>query len=156
MDVRSIRYPGLISYKTEAGGGTTDYAVEIYYDAVKKNSYECFLKEDAMLPMLFMPDAMKATIDLMHADTSHLSVKSSYSIGAISFTPKDVAAEIQKHRPEFKITYKPDFRQAIAETWPRTLDASVATRDWGFTPSYGLEKMTEIMLREIEKKIFKK
>lgn len=156
MDVRSIRYPGLISYKTEAGGGTTDYAVEIYYDAVKKNSYECFLKDDAMLPMLFMPDAMKATIDLMHADASRLSVKSSYNIAAISFTPKDVAQEIQKHKPDFKITYKPDFRQAIAETWPRTLDATVAKQDWGFEPTFDLEKMTGIMLREIEKKIFKK
>lgn len=156
MDIRSIRYPGLISYKTEAGGGTTDYAVEIYYDAVKKNSYECFLKEDTMLPMLFMEDAMRATVDLMHADPSKLSVKSSYSIGAISFTPEEVAHEIRKHKPDFKITYKPDFRQAIAESWPRTIDASVAKSDWGFEPKYNLEKMTEIMLREIEKKNPKK
>jgi nucleoside-diphosphate-sugar epimerase len=156
MDIRSIRYPGLISYKTEAGGGTTDYAVDIYYDAVKKNSYECFLKEDTMLPMLFMPDAMKATIDLMEADASKLSIRSSYSLGGFSFTPKEVAREIQKHKPDFKITYKPDFRQAIAESWPNTIDDSVAKRDWGFEPTYNLEKMTEIMLREIEKKTLKK
>ncbi len=156
LDVRSIRYPGLISYKTEAGGGTTDYAVEIYYDAVKNNSYECFLKEDTELPMLFMPDAIKATIDLMHADPAKLTVKSSYSIGAISFSPKDVAKEIRKHKPNFEIIYKPDFRQAIADSWPKSIDASVAEHDWGFKPTFDLAKMTEIMLQEIESKTIKK
>jgi nucleoside-diphosphate-sugar epimerase len=152
LDIRSIRYPGLISYKTEPGGGTTDYAVEIFFDAVKKGIYECFLNENTALPMLFMPDAIKATIDLMEADSSRLTVRSSYNLGGLSFTPKQVAEEIKKHIPTFNISYKPDFRQGIADSWPKSIDDSVARRDWGFNYMYDLKKMTEIMIREIQKK----
>ncbi len=153
VDVRSLRYPGLLSYKTEAGGGTTDYAVEIFYEAFRKKKYDCFLKEDMTLPMMFMPDAIKATIDLMEAELSKLSVHSSYNVGGVSFCPKELANEICKHIPEFEITYNPDYRQNIAESWPQSIDDSVANKDWGWKHSYGLSKMTEIMLSEIEKKL---
>jgi nucleoside-diphosphate-sugar epimerase len=151
LDIRSIRYPGLISYKTEPGGGTTDYAVEIFFDAVKKGYYECFLNENTALPMLFMPDAIKATIDLMESEASRISVKSSYNLGGLSFTPKQLAEEIKKHIPAFNITYKPDFRQAIADTWPHSIDDSVARHDWGFSHTFDLKRMTEIMIKEIKK-----
>ncbi|HEY5535848.1 MAG TPA: NAD-dependent epimerase/dehydratase family protein [Ignavibacteria bacterium] len=154
VDIRSIRYPGLISYKTEAGGGTTDYAVEIFYDAIKSNKYECFLKEDAALPMMFMPDAIDGTIKLMEADADKLSIRSSYNLGGISFTPKELADEIKKIRKGFTITYKPDFRQSIAESWPASIDESVANKDWGYKHKYGLKEMTEIMLKEVHKKLF--
>ncbi|MCF8346415.1 MAG: NAD-dependent epimerase/dehydratase family protein [Bacteroidales bacterium] len=153
VDVRSIRYPGLISYKTEAGGGTTDYAVEIYYEAIRKDSYESFLEADTALPMLFMPDAIKATIDLMEADRSKLTIHSSYNLGGFSTTPREVAAEIRKHIPGFTISYKPDFRQKIAESWPQSVNDTIARKDWGYNDQYNLEKMTEIMLTEIRKKI---
>ena len=153
VDIRSIRYPGLISYKTEAGGGTTDYAVEIYYEAIKNHNYECFLSKDTALPMLFMPDAIQATIDLMEADRDNLSVHSSYNLGGFSVTPDQIYHEIKKHIPEFGITYKPDFRQAIAESWPESINDSVARSDWGFQYKYNLEKMTGIMLKEIRKKM---
>ena len=153
VDVRSIRYPGLISYKTEAGGGTTDYAVEIFYEAIRSKKYECFLNADAALPMMFMPDAIKATIQLMEIDADKLSLKSSYNVGGISFTPKELAAEITKHIPDFEITYKPDFRQKIAESWPKSIDDSVARKDWGLKMKYLLPEMTDIMLREIKKKL---
>jgi nucleoside-diphosphate-sugar epimerase len=152
MDIRSIRYPGLISYKTEAGGGTTDYAVDIFYDAVKTAEYECFLKPDATLPMMFMPDAIRATIELMEADQSSLSIHSSYNVSGISFDPQELASEIKRILPKFSITYKPDFRQAIAESWPQTIDDSVARNDWGWKSEYDLEKMTKIMLKQIKKK----
>ena len=155
LDIRSIRYPGLISYKTEAGGGTTDYAVDIFYDAIRKGSYECFLKEDTALPMLFMPDAILSTIDLMESDSSRLSIKSSYNLGGISFTPKELAASIKEHLPDFEITYKPDFRQAIADSWPSSIDDSVAKLDWGCSLSYDLKKITAIMIHEIQKKFHK-
>lgn len=155
VDTRSIRYPGLISYKTEAGGGTTDYAVEIFYDAVKSGSYECFLTEDTRLPMLFMTDAIKSTIDLMEADSSKLSIKASYNLGGISFTPKQLADEIKKHIPTFQISYKTDFRQAIADSWPQSIDDSVARKDWGCSYSYDLPKMTELMINEVKKKFGK-
>jgi nucleoside-diphosphate-sugar epimerase len=155
LDVRSIRYPGLISYKTEAGGGTTDYAVEIFYDAIKEKKYECFLKDNASLPMMFMPDAIESTIRLMEADSSKLTIRSSYNLGGISFDPKEIAAEIKKHIPEFEITYKPDFRQKIAESWPASIDDSVARKDWGCSYEYDLPKMTEVMLDEIGKKLKK-
>ena len=153
VDVRSIRYPGLISYKTEAGGGTTDYAVEIYYEAIKNNTYTCFLDKDTALPTLFMPDAIKATIDLMEADASKLTVHSSYNVGGFSLTPAEIFLEIKKHIPEFKIEYKPDFRQRIAETWPQSIDYSVSTRDWGYEYKFDLPAITEIMLEEIKKKL---
>jgi nucleoside-diphosphate-sugar epimerase len=153
VDVRSVRYPGLISHKTEAGGGTTDYAVEIYYEAIKKKKYECFLKEDASLPMMFMPDAIEGTIGLMESEASKLTIRSSYNLSALSFNPKEIAAEIKKRIPEFDITYKPDFRQEIAESWPQSIDDSVAQNDWGWKFKYGLSEMTDIMLEEIGKKI---
>ncbi len=155
LDVRSIRYPGLISFKTEAGGGTTDYAVEIFYDAVKDKKYECFLKEDASLPMMFMPDAIDSTIKLMEADSDKLSIHSSYNLGGISFNPAEIAAEVKKHIPEFEITYKPDFRQKIAESWPASIDDSVAKSDWGCNYEYDLAKMTKVMLEEVRKKLIK-
>ncbi len=155
VDVRSIRYPGLISYKTEAGGGTTDYAVEIFYEAIKNERYECFLKPDTRLPMMFMPDAIDATISLMELDASKMSIRSSYNVGGMSFTPEELAAEIKKHIPSFEITYKPDFRQAIADSWPQTIDDSVARANDGWTHKYDLAKMVEIMIQEIRKK-FKK
>jgi nucleoside-diphosphate-sugar epimerase len=153
VDVRSIRYPGLISYKTEAGGGTTDYAVEIFYDALKEGKYECFLKEDAALPMMFMPDAIRATIDLMETDSKNVKIRSSYNLSGISFNPKEIAEEIKKRIPNFTITYKPDFRQAIAESWPGSIDDSEARKDWGWKHEYDLSKMTDIMLEEVKKKV---
>lgn len=153
IDVRSIRYPGLISYKTEAGGGTTDYAVEIFYDAVRYKHYECFLEENTTLPMLFMEDAISCTIKLMEADVNKLTVHSSYNLGGLSFSPREIAAEIKKHIPEFTINYKPDFRQKIAESWPQSIDDSIARNDWGCDYKYDLSKMTEIMLGEIRKKL---
>jgi len=152
VDTRSVRYPGLISYKTVAGGGTTDYAVEIFYEAIKHKKYECFLGPDSALPMMFMSDALKATIDVMQADKSKLSLKSSYNVAGISFTPKEIAAEIKKHIPEFEITYKPDFRQAIADSWPASIDDSVAKHDWNLKYDYDLAAMTTIMLKEVAKK----
>lgn len=153
VDTRSLRYPGLISYKTEPGGGTTDYAVEIFYDAIRKGSYESFLSAETALPMMFMPDAIKATIDVMEADSSKMSLRSSYNVGGICFTPHMIAEEIKKHIPDFEITYKPDFRQAIADSWPDCIDDSVARKDWGLSDEYDLPKMTKVMLDEIGKKL---
>jgi nucleoside-diphosphate-sugar epimerase len=153
LDIRSIRYPGLISYKTEAGGGTTDYAVEIFYEAVKKSRYECFLKKETALPLMFMPDAIKATIDLMEADHSKLTVQSSYNLGGISISPGQINREIIKHIPGFKISYKPDFRQDIANSWPQSIDDSVSRNDWGCCYEFDLSRITEIMLEEISKKL---
>jgi nucleoside-diphosphate-sugar epimerase len=153
VDVRSIRYPGLISYTAEAGGGTTDYAVEIYYEAVKHAKYECFLKEDTYLPMLFMPDALQATIDLMELPETALTTRTSYNVSGLSFCPKDLVDEIKKHIPDFEITYKPDFRQAIAESWPHSIDDSVARSNDGWKHKYDIAMMTEIMLREVKIKL---
>jgi len=153
VDTRSLRYPGLISYKTEAGGGTTDYAVEIFYEAIRKKKYECFLGPESALPMMFMPDAIKATIDLMEAPAEKLSLRSSYNIAGISFTPRTLAAEIKKHIPEFEISYKPDFRQAIADSWPASINDDVARKDWGLNYEYDLKRMTKVMLEEIAKKL---
>jgi nucleoside-diphosphate-sugar epimerase len=152
VDVRSIRYPGLISYKTEAGGGTTDYAVEIFYEAVRKCKYECFLKEDTALPMMFMEDAVNATIKLMEAPKESISVRSSYNVGGISFTPKELASEITKRLPEFNISYKPDFRQPIAESWPQSIDDSQAQNDWGLETKYDILKLTDTMLEGVRNK----
>ena len=153
IDVRSLRYPGLISYKTEPGGGTTDYAVEIFYEAIQYQSYECFLKADTTLPMLYMKDAIRGTIDLMEAPASRLSVHSSYNIGGTSFNPEEITREIQTHIPDFTIAYKPDFRQAIAESWPRSIDDTVARRDWNFQTEYDLGRMTKEMITEIRRKV---
>jgi len=153
VDTRSLRYPGLISYKTEPGGGTTDYAVEIFYEAIRKKKYECFLSSETMLPMMFMPDAIKATINLMEADSSKLSLRSGYNVAGICFTPHMVAEQIRKFIPDFDISYNPDFRQVIADSWPKCIDDSVAQKDWGVTSEYDLPYMTEIMLTEIRKKL---
>lgn len=153
IDVRSIRYPGLISFKTEAGGGTTDYAVEIFYEAVRSGRYTSFLSADTALPLLFMPDAIKATVDLMEADRSKLTVHSAYNLGGMSITPFEISQAICQHIPGFKIDYKPDFRQVIAETWPQSIDDSIAARDWGYSSHYDLGMITEIMIEEISKKL---
>ncbi len=152
VDVRSIRYPGIISHKAMPGGGTTDYAVEIYHEAIKKGKYNCFLSENTRLPMMFMDDAIKATVDLMQASSEQLSIRSAYNLSAISFTPKDIFESIKKQLPEFKITYKPDFRQAIADSWPSSIDDSVARKDWNWKESYNLEAMTVEMLSQLKKK----
>ncbi len=153
LDIRSIRYPGLISYKTEAGGGTTDYAVEIFYDAIESGKYECFLKPDTALPMMFMPDAIRATIELMEADSKKLTVHSSYNLSGISFDPAMLSEEIKRIIPKFQISYKPDFRQAIADSWPKSIDDSVARKEWGWKHEYDLAKMTKIMIKEVKKKV---
>jgi len=152
VDVRSLRYPGIISHKTMPGGGTTDYAVEIYHEAIKKGTYECFLSENTSLPMMFMDDAINATVDLMQAPAKNLSIRSSYNLSAISFTPKDIYESIKAQIPNFEITYKPDFRQTIADSWPSSIDDSVARKDWNWKPSFNLNEMTKVMLNELAKK----
>ncbi len=146
VDVRSIRYPGLIGYKSAPGGGTTDYAVDIYHQAMEKGTYECFLKSDTMLPMMYMPDALDATINLMNAPADKVKIRSSYNVAAMSFDPASIATEIKKHIPGFNISYKPDFRQAIADSWPKSIDDSVARADWGWSEKYDLAAMTSDML----------
>ena len=150
VDVRSMRYPGLISYKSSPGGGTTDYAVEIFYAALEEKKYNCFLKEDTYLPMMYMPDAIRATIELMQADAEKISVRTSYNVSSISFSPKEIAVEIKKHIPEFDISYNIDYRQAIADSWPQSINDSVARHDWGWKPEYDLEKMTNDMFINLE------
>ncbi len=149
VDVRSLRYPGIISYKTLPGGGTTDYAIEIFHEALKNSKYNCFLSEDSALPMMYMDDAIKATVDIMQAPASKIKVRSSYNLAAISFTPEILAYEIKKHIHDFKISYEPDFRQAIAESWPSVIDDTQAREDWGWEHEYDLEKMTVTMLEGV-------
>lgn len=149
VDVRSIRYPGIISWKTKPGGGTTDYAVDIYFQAVENTSYECFLSENTRLPMMYMQDAVNATIQLMQADASTIKTRTSYNLAAISFTPEEIAAEIQKHIPEFEISYKTDFRQAIADSWPQVIDDSKARADWNWNHEFDLSLMTKDMLENL-------
>ncbi len=151
VDVRSLRYPGLISYKSEPGGGTTDYAIDIFNCAVESNSYKCYLKEDTYLPMMYMPDAIRATIELMEAPVEKISVRTSYNISAISFSPAEIAASIKQYVTSFKIKYKPDYRQTIAESWPQSIDDSVAENDWHWKPEYDLQKLTVDMLKNIKK-----
>ena len=152
IDVRSLRYPGIISHKTMPGGGTTDYAVEIYHEAIKHGKYECFLSENTSLPMMFMDDAIKATIDLMQASAEDLTIRSSYNLSAISFTPKNIYESIKSRIPEFEITYQPDFRQAIANSWPSSIDDTIARHDWSWQHSFDLDAMTDTMLNELKKK----
>ncbi len=149
VDVRSLRYPGLISYKSEPGGGTTDYAVEIFYKAKQEKKYECFLNEGTYLPMMYMPDAIRATIELMEADASKIKTRTSYNISAMSFSPKEIAAEIKKHIPDFSISYKPDYRQPIADSWPQSIDDAVARKDWSWKEEFSLETMTKDMLENL-------
>jgi nucleoside-diphosphate-sugar epimerase len=150
VDVRSIRYPGLISYKSAPGGGTTYYAVEIFHEALDERRYTCFLREDTYLPMMYMPDAIRATIQLMEAPADKLTVRTAYNVSALSFSPREIAAEIKKHIPEFSIDYKPDYRQHIADSWPKSIDDSVARTDWGWQPEYDLSRMTADMLENLE------
>lgn len=155
VDVRSLRFPGIISWKTLPGGGTTDYAVEIFHKAITDKKYECFLKEDTSLPMMFMEDAIKATIDIMKAAKGDVKIRSSYNLSAISFTPKDVAASIKEQIPEFEITYKPDYRQEIADSWPKSIDDSYARKDWNWKHEFSLQKITDEMLFQLGEKYSK-
>jgi nucleoside-diphosphate-sugar epimerase len=150
VDVRSIRYPGLISYKSPPGGGTTDYAVDIFYKAKQEGKFTCFLSKDTALPMMFMDDAIRATIQLMDAPASRLRIRSAYNLGGISFTPEEIASSIKNHLPAFEITYEPDFRQAIADSWPNSIDDSYAQVDWDWKLGFDLERMTEVMLKNIQ------
>jgi len=151
VDVRSIRYPGLIGWKSAPGGGTTDYAVHIFHEALKNKKYECFLSENTALPMMHMEDAIRATIELMHASSDNVKIRTSYNLSGLSFTPKEMALEIKKHIPEFSITYKPDFRQAIADSWPASINDTEAREHWGWKEHYNLERLCENMLSNLKK-----
>lgn len=153
LDVRSIRYPGLISWKSEPGGGTTDYAVEIYHEALKHQRYTCFLSENTYLPMMYMDDAIRGTIELMEAPADKLQTRMAYNLSAMSFSPAEIAASIQKHIPEFTIDYAPDFRQAIADGWPKSIDDTTARAHWGWKNDFDLEKMTAEMLLQLKQKL---
>ena len=152
LDIRGVRYPGIISSETLPGGGTTDYAVEIFYEAIKNKKYTCFVKKDTVLPMMYMPDCIKGTIDLMEADISKLKHHCDFNMASMSFSAGELAAEIKKHIPEFKCIYKPDFRQAIADTWPQSIDDSSAQKEWGWKASYDLPSMTKDMLEKLGKR----
>ena len=149
VDVRSLRYPGLISYKSQPGGGTTDYAVEIFHAAKDGEQYECFLKEDTYLPMMYMPDAIRATLELMEAPIEKINIRTSYNLSGMSFSPTEIAEEIKKHVKNFDIVYKPDSRQAIADSWPQSIDDNVARENWGWKEEYNLEGMTKDMLENL-------
>ena len=152
VDVRSLRYPGIISWKTLPGGGTTDYAVEIYHKAITDKKYECFLNENTALPMMFMDDAIKATVDIMSADNEDVKIRSSYNLSGISFTPKELAQSIKQQIPEFSITYKPDYRQEIADSWPKSIDDTYARKDWKWKHDFSLEQITNEMLTHLGEK----
>ena len=149
VDIRSLRYPGLISYKSAPGGGTTDYAIEIFHEALENKSYTSFLNHDTYLPMMYMPDAIRATIELMEAPADKISIRTSYNISAMSFSPEEIATEIRKHLPAFEMRYAPDYRQAIAQSWPQSIDDKVARNDWGWKPEYDLVAMTKDMLENL-------
>jgi nucleoside-diphosphate-sugar epimerase len=150
VDVRSLRYPGLISYKSMPGGGTTDYAVDIFYKAKKGEDFTCFLSEDTALPMMYMEDAMAATLNLMEAPAESITIRSSYNVSSLSFTPKQLYKAIHHIKPDFKISYAPDFRQKIADSWPASIDDSKAKEDWGWEPKFDLESVVVEMLDKIE------
>ena len=153
VDTRSIRYPGLIGWKSAPGGGTTDYAVNIFYEALKTNTYECFLSDNTVLPMMHMEDAIRATIEIMHAPADNIKIRSAYNLSGISFSPQQIAEEIKKHISNFTITYKPDFRQAIADSWPNSINDQEARKDWGWKEHYNLPKLVENMLLNLKKTI---
>lgn len=151
VDVRSLRYPGLISYKSAPGGGTTDYAIEIFHEALETGKYTCFLSEDTYLPMMYMPDAIRATIELMEADARRITVRAAYNLAALSFSPKEIGAEIKKHLPGFTLSYAPDYRQQIANSWPQSIDDSQARIDWGWKHQYDLPRLVADMLKNLQK-----
>jgi nucleoside-diphosphate-sugar epimerase len=153
LDVRGIRYPGLISWKTEPGGGTTDYAVAIFYEAIKTGKYTCYLRDDSTMPMMYMDDAVKAAIQIMEADKDKIKIRTSYNLAAISFSPRQIAAEVKKHIPEFECAYVPDYRQSIADSWPMSIDDSPARADWGWAHDYDLPKMATDMIKHLKKKL---
>lgn len=153
VDVRSVRYPGLISWKTMPGGGTTDYAVEIYHKALSEKKYNCFLQPDTKLPMMFMDDAIRATLMIMDADADHLKIRSSYNLAAMSFTPAEITESIQREMPNFTITYESDFRQAIADSWPSSIDDSEAHQDWGWKAKFDLRRTTTAMLKNLRNRL---
>jgi nucleoside-diphosphate-sugar epimerase len=150
VDVRSLRYPGLIGWKSAPGGGTTDYAVHIFHEALTKGTYECFLSENSTLPMMYMSDAIKGTISIMQADSEKIKIRSSYNLAGFSFSPKELALEIKKHIPDFSISYKPDSRQQIADSWPKSIDSSLASAHWGWKPEFNLELMTADMIKNLK------
>ena len=150
VDVRSIRYPGLIGWKSKPGGGTTDYAVHIFHEALKTTKYNCFLKEDTCLPMMYMSDAIRATLEIMDAPSDNIAIRSSYNIAGLSFSPKELSEEIKKHIPQFEISYESDYRQAIADSWPKSIDDSVAKTDWNWKSSVNLHELTSDMLTNIK------
>jgi len=150
VDVRSLRYPGIITWKSKPGGGTTDYAVDIFFKAIEEGAYECFLGENTRLPMMYMEDAVNATIKLMQADAKDIKVRTSYNLSAIDFTPKELATQIQQFLPNFKITYKPDFRQQIADSWPQTIDDSEARKDWNWSHKFDLSSMANDIIKNLQ------
>ncbi len=150
LDVRSLRYPGLIGYKALPGGGTTDYAVDIYHKALKGEDFDCFLEKDTYLPMMYMPDAVRATMELMESDANKIRIRSSYNIGAMSFSPEEIYQSVKNHHPDFGIRYNPDFRQAIADSWPENIDDSDARKDWNWDHEFDLDRMTEDMLMNLK------
>ena len=152
LDIRSVRYPGVIGHQTLPGGGTTDYAVDIFYKAINKTNFECFLSKDTTLPMIYMDDAIRATIELMDAPKKSISIRTSYNIAGMSFSPEELTYAIQKIYPNFKTLYKPDFRQKIASSWPSSIDDSVAKKDWNWNPLFGIDEMTKIMIEELKLK----
>ena len=155
LDVRGVRYPGVISSETLPGGGTTDYAVEMFYAAVRREKYTCFVREDTVLPMIYMPDTIKAAITLMNADRSKLTYMVGYNVAGVSFSAGELASEIRKYIPDFEVEYKPDFRQKIADSWPKTIDDSVAREEWGWRPEWNLENMVKDMLEKLKRKRLK-
>jgi len=150
VDVRSLRYPGIISWKTKPGGGTTDYAVDIFFKALEQGSFECFLSEDTCLPMMYMEDAVHATVQIMQVNANQINIRTSYNLSAMNFTPKELASAIQQHVPNFTMSYKTDYRQAIADSWPDSIDDSKAREDWGWSPKYTLLKMTKDILENLQ------
>jgi len=150
VDVRSLRYPGIISWKTKPGGGTTDYAVDIFFKALEQGSFECFLSEDTCLPMMYMEDAVNATVQIMQVNANQINIRTSYNLSAMNFTPKELASAIHQHLPNFTISYKTDYRQAIADSWPDSIDDTKAREDWGWSPNYTLSKMTKDILENLQ------